>query len=73
MSKDNISAEDIKVNVNVPNIVGLTYKEAKKNLEECGLQITTRQEIGKENEFVITNQIPSSGVQILEGSSVIVE
>lgn len=61
------------MNVDVPNIIGLTYKEAKKTLEDCGLQITTRQEIEKQDEFVVTNQIPSSGVQILEGSGVIVE
>ena len=73
VSKDNVSSEDIKMNVDVPNIIGLTYKEAKKTLEDCGLQITTRQEIEKQDEFVVTNQIPSSGVQILEGSGVIVE
>ena len=29
VSKDNVSSEDIKMNVDVPNIIGLTYKEAK--------------------------------------------
>lgn len=74
--QDDIETDNIKVNVEVPNVVGLNYKEAKKVLEESLLQITLRNEIN-ENEipedFVITNQVPISGVQILEGGSVIVD
>lgn len=74
VSKDNISSEDIKVNVEVPNVINLTYKEAEKILKEAGLEITLRNEDTEiSDEFVISNQVPNSGVQILEGGSVIVE
>ncbi len=74
ISKDNISSEDIKVNVEVPNVIGLTYKEAEKVLKDAGLEITLRnEETEVANEFTISNQVPNSGVQILEGGSVIVE
>ncbi len=76
ISKDNLSNEDIKVNVEVPNIIGLTYKEAKEILKDVGLEAIMRSE-HVENEvsddYVISNQVPSSGVQVLEGSSIIIE
>lgn len=74
VSKDNISSEDIKMNVDVPNVVGLTYKEAKKALRDVGLEITLRnEETEVSDNYVISKQVPNSGVQILEGGSVIVE
>lgn len=76
VSKDKLSSEDIKVNVEIPNVIGLNYKDAKKVLQDAGLQITLRNEIS-ENEipedFIISNQVPSCGVQILEGGKIIVE
>lgn len=74
VSKDNVSSEDIKVNVEVPNVIGLTYKEAEKTLKDAGLEITLRnEETEVPDDYVISNQVPNSGVQILEGGSVIVE
>lgn len=74
VSKDNISSEDIKMNVDVPNVVGHTYKEAKKALRDVGLEITLRNEKTEvSDDYVISKQVPNSGVQILEGGSVIVE
>lgn len=74
VSKDNISSEDIKMNVDVPNVVGLTYKEAKKALRDVGLEITLRNEETEVlDDYVISKQVPNSGVQILEGGNVIVE
>lgn len=74
VSKDNVSSEDIKVNVEVPNVIGLTYKEAEKTLKDVGLEITLRnEETEVPDDYVISNQVPNSGVQILEGGSVIVE
>lgn len=74
VSKDNVSSEDIKVNVEVPNVIGLTYKEAERTLKDVGLDITLRnEETEVPDDYVISNQVPNSGVQILEGGSVIVE
>lgn len=76
VSQDNLSKEDIKVNVEVPNVIGLSYKEAKKKLQDLGLEITLRNNISESeisDEFIVSNQVPNSGVQILEGGSIIVE
>ncbi len=76
VTQDNLTSEDIKVNVEVPNIIGLTYKEAKKTLEDAGLKITMREDIDVKDipeDFIVSNQVPSSGVQVLEGGNVIVE
>lgn len=76
VNQDKLENEDIKMNVEVPNIVGLTYKEAKKVLQDAGLQIVTRNETNESepsDEFIISNQVPSGGVQILEGGNVIVD
>ena len=74
VSKDNILQEDVKMNVDVPNVVGLTYKEAKNAVKEVGLELCFRDE-GAEvpDDFVISSQVPVGGVQIMQGSSVIVE
>lgn len=76
VSKDNLESDEIKVNVEVPNVVGMSYKDAKKTLSDANLEITLRDESileGISDEFVVSNQVPSSGVQILQGGKVIVE
>ena len=76
ISKDDVSNEDIRVNVEVPSVVGLSYKDAKKVLEDAGLQIIMRNQADEKSvsdDFVVSNQVPSVGVQILKGGSVIVE
>lgn len=76
VKKDQNNEEEIKSNVEVPNLIGLTYKDAKKALEEVGLQISYKNEVEKNfniNEQIISLQIPMSGVQVLQGSIVIVE
>ena len=74
VSKDNILQEDIKMNVEVPNVVGLTYKDAQNAVEEVGLELCFRDE-GMEvsDDFIISSQVPIGGVQIMQGSSIIVE
>lgn len=76
ISQDNLESTDTKLNVEVPNVVGMSYKEAKKILQDVGLEITLRNysmEKDIEEDAIISNQVPACGVQILEGGSVIVE
>ncbi|MBE5806543.1 MAG: PASTA domain-containing protein [Clostridiales bacterium] len=74
IAKDNISEDEIKVNVEVPNIVGLTYKEAEKILKEIGFNICFRDSsIEHDENYVIVNQVPYEGVQVMEGSTIIIE
>lgn len=74
IEQDNLNEEDVRANVEVPNVVGKTYKEAEKILKDAGLTITRRNE---ENEIssdqIITKQFPEYGIQILSGGNVIVE
>lgn len=76
VAKDKLDEGEIKTVVKVPNIVGLSYKEAKKTLEECELEISLRN-LEKSNtnldEFAISSQIPLAGVEIFKGGAVIVE
>lgn len=75
VAKDRIKEEDVKSNVEVPNLIGMTYEEAKKLLEQNGLQITYKNELNESQnkndksvgEKIVINQIPISGVQLLEG------
>lgn len=74
VSKDNASQEDVKTIVDVPNFIGLTYKEAKSVAKEIGLELCFRNEDTEiSNEFIISNQVPTEGVQICQGSSIIIE
>jgi len=74
VSKDNISEEDIKINVEVPNVIGLTFKEAQKVVKEVGLELCFRNEnMEVLDDYVIINQVPNEGVQIVRGGSIIVE
>ena len=76
VSQDNLTKDDVKMMVEVPNIVGLNYKDAKNTLQEAGLQIVLRNEIDDKSvpeDFIISSQVPSCGVQVLEGGKIIVE
>ncbi len=59
--------------VQVPDIMGKTLKEAEQILKENHLEIFIEdEEIDKENTYV-KNQIPSSGITVNEQSKVIIE
>jgi len=51
--------------IEMPNVVDLTITEAKKVLEELGLEV----EVNGEGE-VVTEQLPKKGIQINSGSKV---
>ncbi len=60
--------------VSVPDIKYKTLEEAEKILKESGLKIkyeTSEEKINKK-EKVISSQVPSSGISINSGSTVLV-
>lgn len=62
--------------IEVPNLVGLTIKEAKENLKELGLEIEyekSEEETVNEAEVTILEQLPKQGVKIKQGNKVIVQ
>ena len=74
VNKDNESEEDIKNKVVVPNLEGITIGEAKNILKSLNLNIEVSEDwLGDVEERVITEQIPVNGVDVFEGSSIIVK
>ena len=59
--------EEIKETVQMPNVTGLTFEEAKKILKEAELETDTQ----IEEEAIITDQLPKAGIQITKGTKVI--
>ena len=64
--------EEEKEIVTVPNITGLTIKEAKKILNEVGLELKVIKEQFSEEE-IIEVQTPKEGISLIKGTGVIVE
>ena len=66
-------SEDVVSQVQVPDVMGKSLKEAEQILKENNLEMSIdNEEIDKENTYV-KNQIPSSGITVNEESKVIVE
>ena len=73
VKKDNLTEEDIRAEIEVPNVIGLTISEAKKSLEEVGLEINYEESKEDISGKIITNQVPLSGIRIYEGTKIMVE
>ncbi len=69
--KDNQTEEDIKKEVVVPKIVGMSISEAEKNLKNVGLELklNVEDEINKK-EVIIKEQLPKYGVKVYEGTKI---
>ena len=75
IKKDNQDEEE-KGEAEVPNLIGLTRKEAKKMLEEVGLLIETKERLKTnlgEDDETIKSQLPKAGIKIKQGSTVYVD
>lgn len=64
--------EEEQKEVEVPNIIGLTLKEAKKVLEDVGLQLEVKESEDSSID-TITNQLPKAGIKTKQGTSVVVK
>lgn len=60
--------EKQKKTVEMPNVTGITVKEAKKILKENGLECTVETE---NDEDTVTDQLPKKGIQVTEGTKVV--
>ena len=61
--------EKIQETVEMPNVTGITLKEAEEILKELNIGINIQGELS--DESIITEQIPAKGIQINEGANVI--
>ena len=60
----------------MPEIRNMTLKEARKSLKEVGLEINLKVELdkeAKEEEIIIKEQLPKTGIKVKEGSKITVE
>ena len=69
-SKKDNEQEEEKKEVEVPNIIGMTEKEAKKALEDVGLQLEFKKSEEKET---ITDQLPKAGIKTKSGTIIIAQ
>lgn len=74
IQEDNIKQEDIRTEVETPNLIGMTISEAKEKLKEMKLGIEY-ENINEDDvsEKIITNQIPKDGIKVYENTNIIVE
>lgn len=72
VQKDNVSEDDVKEEVEVPNVIGLTVSETKKALEEAGLEISYEETEEDVSDRTVTSQVPANGIKIYEGTKVVV-
>lgn len=70
-AKDNQTEEDIKQEVEVPNVVGMSVSDAEKTLKEIGLEmdLNVKSEINKK-ETIIKEQLPKKGIRVYGGTKV---
>lgn len=59
--------KEITESIEMPNVTGMTFKEAKNILKEAELEIG----VEMENEAVIKDQLPKPGIVINKGTEVI--
>jgi len=59
--------QEVVETIEMPNVTGLTFEEAKKILKESEIEV----EIEMESSIIITEQLPKAGIQITKGTKVI--
>ena len=81
VNQGNKEEVEIKEEVTVPNITGLSIKEAENTVKELGLEISfenivnnaeeNKESLAKENT-IIKEQIPTEGIKINKGNKIFV-
>ena len=57
--------------ISVPNVIGLSIKEAEKVIKESGLELSI-EEMPDENT-IIKQQVPAEGIKINKGNKIFIE
>lgn len=60
--------------IEMPDVIGMTAEEAKKTLNELGLEVSIDNQTEEEenSEKIVTEQLPKKGIQINTGTKVTV-
>lgn len=79
VSQGNQEEVEVIEEVTVPNVVGLSLKEAEKTLKDAGLEISVegltednKETIDKENT-IIKEQTPNEGIKVNKGNKILVK
>jgi stage V sporulation protein D (sporulation-specific penicillin-binding protein) len=75
LTKDNEKEEDIKKQVEVPNVEGLSIKEATKILKNVNLNLqieNSPEDLDTENT-IIKEQVPKKGITVYESTKIIIK
>lgn len=71
LEKDNTEGLEPVTEVTVPNITGITVKEADKLLKDLGLEIMLNSEEDIDtSQTIIVNQTPKEGIKINTGATI---
>ena len=71
LNKEN--EEEVNENIAVPNITGLTIKEAEKIVKELGIEIKIDEKGIDKANTIIKEQIPKQGIEISKKSKIIIK
>ena len=66
------NSEEEPIEIDVPNLIGLTIKEAKEKIKELGIEIEYEKEEIDEKQVTIKDQLPKAGIKIRKGNKIIV-
>ena len=72
IKKDNEEEEDIKEEVIVPNIEGITVEEAEKAIKDAGLEINLSNKEVDKKKTKVQEQLPKSGIKVYKGTKIYV-
>lgn len=70
-TKNNYQEDSTNYSVEVPNLEGLTFSQAKKELNELGIEAKIDENVDLES--IVSEQTPKKGIQISSNSSVILK
>ena len=73
VQKEETSEETTKKEVETPNLEGLTISEAAKKAKELNLDISYEETEEDISSKMVTDQTPSAGIKIYEGTKIIVD
>lgn len=73
VQKNDLESDDEKIEVEVPNLIGLNLKDAKEILKDTGLEIECESEDTNEDNISIGEQIPRPGIKIKQGNKITVK
>ena len=68
--KDNIPEDEQTSEITVPNIVGMSVKDAEKSLKELNLELEVISNGETDKDMIIQEQIPAEGIKINSGKKI---